>query len=413
MKKADENRQNRGQKRGRSIPVVIGMLLLFVSITAAGQVLGDVNGSGSVDIVDALQIAQYYVGLNPSGFNVDAADADCSGTVNIVDALRVAQYYVGLVSELSCPGDTPVPGVTSPPSVTNPPSGTSPPGGELYTGNSTWFAGIGGDHYGGCGMAQADLDTQDHIALNVQRSPGDYTTFHERPISREHADQIGLFNNGLNCGRWVRVVIGDYCNGINDGAPNEPFCRDGGGWTEDEYNGAELYMIVADSCHDGNAWCRDDYYHVDLSRYSINKFIKNGQPVGDLDPDHYNNRQVHWEFVEAPNYSGDIRIGFIKDTQPYWPVVAVSHLRNGIHGVDYYDGTGWVKAKMNYDMGHTYVIGPTSTSSEGVPGTEYRIRVYDADDRLINNGRIYRFDFPANCGDTCPNPFNEVSYTVE
>jgi hypothetical protein len=61
---------------------------------------GDVNNSGSIDIVDALLVAQYYVGLNPSNFDVGKADANCNGTIDIVDALLIAQYYVGLVSEL-------------------------------------------------------------------------------------------------------------------------------------------------------------------------------------------------------------------------------------------------------------------------------------------------------------------------
>jgi hypothetical protein len=63
---------------------------------------GDVNGNGTIDIVDALQVAQYYVGLNPAGFNAAVADVNCSGTVDIVDALRVAQYYVGLLTSLVC-----------------------------------------------------------------------------------------------------------------------------------------------------------------------------------------------------------------------------------------------------------------------------------------------------------------------
>ncbi len=61
---------------------------------------GDVNGNGSVDIVDALLIAQSYVGLNPSGFNAMCADTNCSGAIDIVDALLIAQYYVGLISQL-------------------------------------------------------------------------------------------------------------------------------------------------------------------------------------------------------------------------------------------------------------------------------------------------------------------------
>jgi hypothetical protein len=60
--------------------------------------LGDANGSGAIDIVDALIIAQYYVGLNPSGFIAANADTNCDGSINIVDALLVAQYYVGLIN---------------------------------------------------------------------------------------------------------------------------------------------------------------------------------------------------------------------------------------------------------------------------------------------------------------------------
>jgi hypothetical protein len=58
---------------------------------------GDVNNNGVVDIVDALLVAQYYVGLNPSNFDQSKADANCNGTIDIVDALLIAQYYVGLI----------------------------------------------------------------------------------------------------------------------------------------------------------------------------------------------------------------------------------------------------------------------------------------------------------------------------
>jgi endoglucanase len=63
------------------------------------QLNGDVNENGSIDIVDALLVAQYYVGLDPANFNESLADTDCNGTINIVDALLIAQYYVGLVSD--------------------------------------------------------------------------------------------------------------------------------------------------------------------------------------------------------------------------------------------------------------------------------------------------------------------------
>jgi endoglucanase len=63
---------------------------------------GDVNSTGTVDIVDALLCAQYYVGLTPANFNSACADVNCSGTIDIIDALRIAQYYVGLLGNLIC-----------------------------------------------------------------------------------------------------------------------------------------------------------------------------------------------------------------------------------------------------------------------------------------------------------------------
>jgi endo-1,4-beta-xylanase len=66
------------------------------SDTSTGD-LGDVDGDGSINIVDALLVAQYYVGL--TSIDTSRADTDCNGTVNIVDALLIAQYYVGLISQ--------------------------------------------------------------------------------------------------------------------------------------------------------------------------------------------------------------------------------------------------------------------------------------------------------------------------
>ncbi|MBN2442450.1 MAG: glycoside hydrolase family 3 C-terminal domain-containing protein [Spirochaetales bacterium] len=60
---------------------------------------GDVNNDGSIDIVDALLIAQYYVDLNPPNFDISRADTNCNGNIDIVDALLIAQYYVGLIEK--------------------------------------------------------------------------------------------------------------------------------------------------------------------------------------------------------------------------------------------------------------------------------------------------------------------------
>jgi beta-glucanase (GH16 family) len=74
------------------------LFLIFVSATSYAA-LGDVNNDSSITIVDALLVAQYYVGLNPSNFTASNADVNASGSIDIVDALLVAQYYVGLITQ--------------------------------------------------------------------------------------------------------------------------------------------------------------------------------------------------------------------------------------------------------------------------------------------------------------------------
>ncbi len=282
-------------------------------------------------------------------------------------------------------------------------SGTPSP----VTGNATYFSGLGSP-YGGCGLPQANLDSPNFLALNVQNSPGVYSNL-PRPIPAADAAGIGMFGNGLNCGRWVQVTIGNYCTGTNDGAPNQPFCRNGS-WVSDKYNGATLDFVVADSCDDGNAWCKDDPYHVDLAQDSLSQFILDGQPVADMYPGHWNNRQVSWQFIPVPNYGGDIRIGAIQGSQPYWPAIAISHLPDGIHGVQYLANGSWVNAQMDSDMGDDYIIGPTTGAGTG--GSQYRIRVIDSADALLNGGEVYSFSLPAGCSTGCPAPYTPITYTT-
>jgi hypothetical protein len=103
------------------IACIIFILLVLCVGQAFSQQCGDVNSSESIDIVDALIIAQAYVGLNPVNYNSSVADVNADGGIDIVDALLVAQYYVGLTSSLNCGTQTAVP--TNPPT----PDSTSPP----------------------------------------------------------------------------------------------------------------------------------------------------------------------------------------------------------------------------------------------------------------------------------------------
>lgn len=271
------------------------------------------------------------------------------------------------------------------------------------TGNATHFFGLGGP-YGGCGTTEAQLETLDYIALNVYNTPGDWV-YYQRPLP-EGDPKIGMWNNGHNCGRWVQVTIGDYCTGVNDGNRNEPFCRNGA-WVADEFNGATLNMLVEDSCGDDNAWCRNDPYHIDLHDQSLDKFVKDGTPAGDMLPDHWNNRHVSWTFIPAPDYSGDIQIGFMQGAETWWAAASFSHLANGIHGVESWSGGRWVDSTMNADMGQSYVLKPYEPG-----GTRFSVRVRDVDDEYINNGRVYTFDLPETCDPRCTTPYQEIDYTT-
>jgi expansin (peptidoglycan-binding protein) len=272
------------------------------------------------------------------------------------------------------------------------------------TGNATWFDSLGAP-YGGCGLPQANLDSQNFVALNVYNTPNDYS-FYPRPLTGDNLAKMGMWDNGHNCGRFVQVTISDYCTGVNDGAAGQPFCRNGS-WTSDGYNGATLTMLVADSCGDTNAWCRDDPYHLDLAHAALDRFVKNGSPVGDLST-HWNNRHISWQFVPAPNYTGDINIGFISGAQRWWPAIAVSHLANGVHAVEYLQNGSWVSAQMNSDMGQSYIIGGLTAG-----GGDFSIRVRDAADQLINGGRVYTFSLPASCSSTCSPAYTQVPYTTD
>jgi Cellulose binding domain len=271
------------------------------------------------------------------------------------------------------------------------------------TANATHFDGLG-QPYGGCGLPQAELETQDFVALNVYNTPGNYDFF-PRPLPIGDP-KIGIWNNGHNCGRWVKVTIGDICTGTNDGAPSQPFCRNGS-FVPDAYNGATLNMLVADSCGDSNAWCRDDPYHLDLATPSLNRFLRNGVPVNDMNPNHWNNRHLSWSFIPAPNYTGDIRIGFLQAAQRWWAAISVSHLPNGIHGVEYLQNGTWQTAQMNGDMGQSFII-----SGLVAGGTDFQIRVRDGQDALLNNARVYSFSLPASCASQCSPAYTGVAYTT-
>lgn len=267
------------------------------------------------------------------------------------------------------------------------------------TGNATHFDKFG-EPYGGCGVPESVVGSKNFVALNVQDTPGDYTTFLPRPIADK--SKVGAWNNGLNCGRWMRVTFEKDCvNGRNSGEQGREYCE-GGSFQADENTGYSTEVIVADSCQDNNRWCRDDRFHVDLSIYALESFQKNGQRNAKLNKNNWRNPIVRWQYIDAPQYKGDIKIGMGIDAMQYYHPIIITNLRRGIHGVEYKRANGsWSWAKTNGDMGQQYVLED--------PSDPVQIKVKDAYGEMINGGRIYQFESPC-LKEKCTAAYTPVNY---
>jgi hypothetical protein len=119
-------------------------------------------------------------------------------------------------------------------------------------------------------------------------------------------------------------------------------------------------------------------------------------------PTHFNNREITWEYVDAPNYTGDIKIYFMKDSDKWWASIFITNLEKGIHGIEQKVGNTWVKLKMNSDMGQAYLLDHSTQT--------FQIRVIDATDSYIQNGREYTFELPTACGGKCSQPATASIY---
>ncbi|MBY0427231.1 MAG: T9SS type A sorting domain-containing protein, partial [Cytophagales bacterium] len=269
------------------------------------------------------------------------------------------------------------------------------------TGVATYFDGLG-TPYGACGVPTNLVESENFVALNVYNSPG-VGTMWPRPLRNADTVFMGEYQNGRNCGRWIKVTMQEDCiGGINDGALGQAFCRNGGIWTNDVFSTSTLYMIVTDACGDNNGWCRDSRYHLDLHKPSLANFQKNGTTLPNMFPTNWNNRKITWEYTKSPNYTGDIDIYFMQNAQNYWPAIMINHLENGIHWVEQKVGNQWVKVPMNSDMGQSYILNPGPCP--------YTIRIADASGKYIQNSREYTFCNP--CGSPCTPPTTKVTYTT-
>ena len=60
--------------------------------------------------------------------------------------------------------------------------------------------------------------------------------------------KIGLYKNGSNCGRFIRVTLKQYCSGgLNDGTPGTSYCS-GGTFIADDATDAYQDFMIMHSC---------------------------------------------------------------------------------------------------------------------------------------------------------------------
>lgn len=67
-----------------------------VTVTDSQHTLGDVNGDGSINLLDVLYVIQYYNNTKTFTYaEKTAADVNRDGKIDLTDALKILQYYNG------------------------------------------------------------------------------------------------------------------------------------------------------------------------------------------------------------------------------------------------------------------------------------------------------------------------------
>ena len=163
------------------------LLLVFCFTQVFAAPCGDINSSGSIDIVDALLIAQYYVGIVPENFDQSAADVTADSNINIVDALLIAQYYVGLITSL--------PGCDQTPSPTDPPNTVTLQAEDAYLDNAE----VESEHSGYTGSGY----------VNTENEAGPYIEWAFNASTAGNADFIFTYANSGDSRQMELTVNGN------------------------------------------------------------------------------------------------------------------------------------------------------------------------------------------------------------
>ena len=240
-------------KKNKSVIMVLLLLLFSLSQTFAAA-CGDVNSSGSVDIVDALMIAQYTVGLNPSNFSTVVANVNGDSAITIIDALMVAQYTVGLLSQLSCPAGTRTP--TPTPTRTVTPACTNKPAPVNVNVNFTGSA-FTGSH-------QVVVETDTTLPKFTIFRPKDLGAGKKYPITAW--GQGACSTNGLSNTEYCGQLASHGYLVIADGTPNGSGGGCGTAYGMDLRGGMCLLDAIKWAINENNNPCSQYYQSLDTTR---------------------------------------------------------------------------------------------------------------------------------------------------
>ncbi len=67
-----------------------------------GELPGDANCDGAVNVLDIITIANYFAGNEPDPFCFDNADVNGDGLINVIDLILTSEIYVGGDPEFAC-----------------------------------------------------------------------------------------------------------------------------------------------------------------------------------------------------------------------------------------------------------------------------------------------------------------------
>ena len=194
---------------------------LHGSACSRGLLPGDVNHSNSIDIVDALITAQYYVGLNPGNFDAGLADVNASGNTDIIDVLLIAQYYAGLITRF--PGQA----ATFTLTITISGNGSTSPAAGTHTCNSgtsvtvTAIPGSGAAFTGWSGAANS-ADASVTIVMNSNKNlTAAFTTSSTPAPGNNSLVGYAAVNGGTTGGKGGTTVTVSTGTALQDALKNK------------------------------------------------------------------------------------------------------------------------------------------------------------------------------------------------